>query len=267
MDMIPEEIKCEIIKFLPLKSVKNLAITAWKWYSITSAQIWNTPRLRKIKLEELETLSNHPIQELHTVDISEYQLDFQNLVKVLKKFKSLKLLIIDHFGDVDDLQMLSQLNCRLRIYADRLKMKNMEFKNFIPVLKMLHPESIYLDDEQFEIKKVSPSDILTMKGLNLHSLSTHHLTAKYYLSPWKELLNITALKIFRITRRNYFSEKRLKMFNIVYVKVNPWINGSLETGFKENISLIIEFLAYYNVIIWVGLDLYMTLYDVELYFE
>ena len=81
------------------------------------------------------------------------------------------------------------------------------------------------------------------------------------------MLNITALKIFRITRRNYFSEKRLKMFNIVYVKVNPWINGSLETGFKENISLVIEFLAYYNVIIWVGLDLYMTLYDVELYFE
>ena len=266
MDMIPEEIKCEIVKFLPLKSVKNLAITAWTWYSITYAQIWNTPRLRKIKLEELETLSNHPIQELHTADISEYQLDFQNLVKVLKKFKSLKLLIIDHFGDVDDLQMLSQLNCRLKIYVDRLEMGNIEFKKYISVLEILKPDAVYLK-ETYETKKLTPSDILAMKSINLLSLSTHHLTAKYYLSPWTELLNITTLKIFRLTRRNYFSEKRLQMFNIMYVKVDPWINGSLETGFKENISVVIEFLAYYKVIIWVGLDLYMTLYDVELYFE
>ena len=265
MDKVPEEIKCEIVKFLPLKSVKNLAITAWTWHCVTYAQIWTKPRLRKIQLQELKSLANHPIRELHTSDISEYQLDFKNLVQVLKKFKSLKLLIIDHFGYVDDLQILSQLNCRLTVYADRLKVKNME-KKFIPVLKMLNPESIYLD-EQFEIKELSPSDILTMKDLNLHSLSTHHLTARYYLSPWKELLNITTLKVFRLTRRNYFSEKRLQMFNIVYVKVDPWINGSLETGFKEDISVVIEFLAYHKVIIWVGLGLYMTLYDVNLYFE
>ena len=143
----------------------------------------------------------------------------------------------------------------------------MEFKNFISVLKMLNPESIYLD-EQFEIKKLTPSDILTMKDINLYSLSTHHLTARYYLSPWKELLNIATLKKFKLTRGNCFSETRLKMFNIAYVRVGPWIDGSyLETRYKENISVLIEFLAYHNVIRWVGLGLYITLRDVELIFE
>ena len=65
--------------------------------------------MRKIQLQDLESLANHPIQELHTSDISEYQLDFQNLVQVLKKFKSLKILIIDHFGDVDDIQPYSEV--------------------------------------------------------------------------------------------------------------------------------------------------------------
>ena len=268
MDKIPEEIKCKIVKFLPLKSVKNLAITAWAWYCTTYTQIWNTPRLRKIQLQELESLANHPIQELHTSDISEYQFDYQNLVQVLKKFKSLKLLIVDHCGDVDGIQMLSQLNCRLRIYLDRLKMKNMEFKNFIPVLKMLQPESIYLE-EQFEKKQLSPLDILTMRDLNLHSLSTYHLTAKYYVSPWKELLNITTLKKFTINRRSYLSEKKLEMFNIAFVRVDPCLEGSyyLETEYQEEISVVIEFLAYHSVIIWIGLGLYMALQDIKFYFE
>ena len=267
MDSIPLEIRYKIVNFLTLKSLKNLAITSSIWYNATYVQIWSTPRLRKIQLQDLESLANHPIQELHTSDISEYQLGFQNLVQVLKKFKSLKILIIDHFGDVDDIQMLSQLNCRLRIYVDRLKVRNMEFKNFISVLKMLNPESIYLDD-QYEIKKLSPSDILTMEDINLRSLSTHHLTARYYLTPWKELLNLTTLKKFRLTRGNYFSETRLKMFNIAYVRAGPLIDGSyLETRYREEISVVIEFLAYHNVIRWIGLALYMAYYDVELHFE
>ena len=82
------------------------------------------------------------------------------------------------------------------------------------------------------------------------------------------MLNITTLKIFRLTRGNYFSEKRLQMFNIAHVRVDPWTDGSyLETGYQEEISVVIEFLAYHNVIIWVGLGLYMTLHDVELHFE
>ena len=267
MDSIPLEIRYKIVNFLTLKSLKNLAITSSIWYNATYVQIWSTPRLRKIQLQDLESLANHPIQELHTSDISEYQLGFQNLVQVLKKFKSLKTLIIDHFGDVDNIQMLSQLNCRLRIYLDRLKIRNMDFKNFISVLRMLNPESVYLAD-QFEIKKLTPSDILTMKDINLHSLSTHHLTARYLLSPWIELLNITTLKKFRLTRGNYFSETRLKIFNIAYVRVGPLIDGSyLETRYKEEISVVIEFLAYHNVIRWIGLGLYMVLYDVELHFE
>ena len=275
MDSIPLEIRYKIANFLTLKSLKNLAITSSIWYNATYDQIWSTPRLRKIKLQDLESLVNHPIQELHTSDISGCQFGFQDLVEVLKKFKTLKILIIDHFGnvDVDDIQMLSQLNCRLRIYVGRLKIRSIEFKNFISVLKMLNPESIYIDD-QYDIKKLSPSDILTMEDINLRSLSTHHLTLgfiyhiKYYLTPWKELLNLITLKKFRLTPGNYLSETRLKMFNIAYVRAGPLIDGSyLETSYREEISVVIEFLADHNVIRWVGLALYTVYYDVELHFE
>ena len=93
-------------------------------------------------------------------------------------------------------------------------------------------------------------------------------TARYYLSPWTELLNITTLKIFKLTCSTYFSEKRLQMFNIAYVRVDPWMEGSyLEIGFKEDISVVIEFLAYHSVIIWIGLGLYMALQDIKFYFE
>ena len=151
MDSIPLEIRYKIANFLTLKSLKNLAITSSIWYNATYDQIWSTPRLRKIKLQDLESLVNHPIQELHTSDISEYQLGFQNLVQVLKKFKSLQILIIDHFGDVDGIQMLEELGCKLRIYLDRLAMKNMEFKKFISVLEILKPEAVYLK-ETYETK-------------------------------------------------------------------------------------------------------------------
>ena len=106
MDKIPIEIKCKIVNFLTLKSAQNLAVTSLTWYNATYDRIWNRPRLRKIGLKDLKNLTNHPVHQLHTSDILDCQLGFQNLVQVLKKFKSLQILIVNHFGYADDIQML-----------------------------------------------------------------------------------------------------------------------------------------------------------------
>ena len=125
METFPIEIKCKIANFLTLKSAQNLAVTSLTWYRATYDRIWNRPRLKKIGLKDLKNLVNHPVHQLYTSDILECQAGFQNLVQVLKKFKSLQILVVNHFGLAGDIEMLKELDCKFIIYLDRLKIKNM----------------------------------------------------------------------------------------------------------------------------------------------
>ena len=113
------------------------------------------PRLKNIGLKDLKNLVNHPVHQLYTSDILECQAGFQNLVQVLKKFKSLQILVVNHFGYADDIEMLKELDCKFIIYLDRLKIKNMGIQKLISVLKMLNPEAIYLEGE-FRAKNLLP---------------------------------------------------------------------------------------------------------------
>ena len=169
--------------------------------------------MREIGLKDLENLANHPIQRLHTSDIIELQLGFQNLVQVLKRFQSLQLLIVNHFGYADNIQTLKELDFKLKIYFDKLKIKNMGVQEVISVLEMLTPEAVYLEGE-FLAKKLAPSDILSMQNINLQTLSSFHLAAKYYLNPWQKLRKIKTLKKFRLISGSYFLEKDWKCLKL-----------------------------------------------------
>ena len=169
MEHVPIEIKYKIANFLTLESAKNLSITSSIWRNATYNRIWNKPSLRRIPLKDLKNLANHPIQRLYTSDIIEPQLSFQNLVEVLKRFQSLQLLIVDHFGYADNIQTLKELDCKLIIYFDKLKIKNMGVQAVISVLKMLTPVAVYLEGE-FRAKNLNPVDILSMQNINLQTL-------------------------------------------------------------------------------------------------
>ena len=107
-----------------------------------------------------------------------------------------------------------------------------------------------------------------MQNLNLQTLSSYHLAAKYYLSPWLELRKIKTLKKLRLISGSYFSETRLKMFNITYVRADPFYGSKyVETGFQEEISVVVEYLIYFGIVKYIGMGLYLVLWDVVLYIE
>ena len=132
MEHISIEIKYKIAHFLTLESAKNLSITSSIWRDATYSRIWNKPSFRGILLNDLKNLAHHPIQQLHTSDIIERQLNFRNLVEVLKRFQSLQLVIIDHKGYVDNIHMLKELDCKLIIHFDKLIIKKIRvFKQLL----------------------------------------------------------------------------------------------------------------------------------------
>ena len=267
MEHVPIEIKYKIANFLTLESAKNLSITSSIWRNATYNRIWNKPRLRKIALKDLKNLADHPIFELHTSDISEPQLGFKNLVQVLKKFQSLQLLIVNHFGYADNIQTLKELDCKLKIYFDKLKIKNMGVQKAILVLEMINPEAVYFEGEHLT-KNLTPSDILSMRNINLQTLSTFHLAAKYYTCPWPELKEIKTLKKFRLVSGSYFSEKHLEMFNITYVQVPHFYTSRYKEPWdKEHIAVIVESLIIFGIIRYIKMGLYLVLWDVVLYIE
>ena len=95
------------------------------------------PRLKNIGLKDLKNLVNHPVHQLYTSDILECQASFQNPVQVLKKFKSLQILVVNHSGYADDIQTLEELDCKFKINLDRLKIENMGIQKLISVLGKL----------------------------------------------------------------------------------------------------------------------------------
>ena len=82
---------------------------------------------------------------------------------------------------------------------------------------MLTPEAVYLEEEKSS-KELSPSNIMTMRNINLKTLSSFHLGATYLFHPWQELQNIKTLKKLRLISGSYLSEKKLEMFKILYVQ-------------------------------------------------
>ena len=58
------------------------------------------------------------------------------------------------------------------------------------------------------------------------------------------------------------------MFNITYVKAEPlYTSKYVETGLKEEIPVIVEYLIYFGIIKYIGMGLYLVLWDVVLYIE
>ena len=187
MEHVPIEIKYKIAHFLTLESAKNLSITSSTWRHTTYSRIWNKPSFRGILLSDLKNLAHHPIQQLHTSDIIERQLNFRNLVEVLKRFQSLQLVIIDHIGYFDDILMLKELDCKLIIHFDKLIIKkNTSIEAVIDVLKILTPEAVYLEGS-LASKYLSPVDIMAMQNINLQTLSSFHLVARFLSNLWPEL--------------------------------------------------------------------------------
>ena len=268
MEHISIEIKYKIAHFLTLESAKNLSITSSIWRHATYSRIWNKPRFRGILLSDLKNLAHLPIHQLHTSDIIERQLNFRNLVEVLKRFQTLQLVIIDHRGYVDNIHMLKELDCKLIIHFDKLIIKkNTSIQAVIDVLKMLTPEAVYLEDE-FSSKDLSPSNIMAMQNINLQTLSSFHLGERYLLNPWQELQNIKTLKKLRLISGSYVSEKKLQMFKILYVQASPFYTSeyNIEDN-KEHIAVIVESLILFGIIEYIGMGLYLVLFNVVLYIE
>ena len=107
-----------------------------------------------------------------------------------------------------------------------------------------------------------------MQNINLQTLSSFHLAERYYLNPWQELRKIKTLKKFRLISGSYFSEKRLEMFKILYVQASPYYTSeyNIEDN-KEHIAVIVESLIFFRIIEYIGMGLYLVLFDVVLYIE
>ena len=210
----------------------------------------------------------------NTSDINECQLNFRNIVKVLKRFQSLQLVIIDHIGYFDDILMLKELDCKLIIHFDKLIIKkNTSIEAVIDVLKILTPEAVYLEGS-LASKYLSPLDIMAMQNINLQTLSSFHLVARCLSNPWPELQNIKTLKKLKLISGSYLSEKKLNMFKILYVQsparnyTSPYNQPAynIENN-KEHITVLIESLEFFRIIKYIEMDLYLVLWDIIFYIE
>ena len=274
MERISIEIKHKIAHFLTLESAKNLSITSSIWRHATYSRIWNKPRFRGILLSDLKNLAHLPIHQLHTSDIIDRPINFRNLVEVLKRFQTLQLVIIDHRGYVDNIHMLKELDCKLIIYFDKLMIRNTQnIQAVIDVLKMLTPEAVYLEEE-ISSKDLSPSNIMTMRNINLKTLSSFHLGATYLFHPWQELQNLKTLKKLRLISGSYLIKKNLEMFEILYVHApmldytSPYNQPAynIENN-KEHITVLIESLEHFRIIKYLKMDVYIVLWDIIFYIE
>ena len=71
------------------------------------------------------------------MSILECQVGLQNPVQVLKEFKNLQILVVNHFGDADDIHMLEELSCKFIIYLDKLNLSSIGIQKLVPVLESL----------------------------------------------------------------------------------------------------------------------------------
>ena len=133
---------------------------------------------------------------------------------------------------------------------------------------MLTPEAVYLEEEKSS-KELSPSNIMTMRNINLKTLSSFHLGATYLFHPWQELQNLKTLKKLRLISGSYLIKKNLEMFEILYVQT-PALDytSSYKIGNnKEHITVLIESLEFFRMIKYIEMDLYLVLWDIIFYIE
>ena len=138
---------------------------------------------------------------------------------------------------------------------------------------MLTPEAVYLEEEKSS-KELSPSNIMTMRNINLKTLSSFHLGATYLFHPWQELQNLKTLKKLRLISGSYLIKKNLEIFEILYVHVpmrdytSPYNQPAynIENN-KERITVLIESLEFFRIIKYIEMDLYLVLWDIIFYIE